>query len=443
MNEPSQVFRDRVRERDLDNFLVEELRASDSFREWFLSHLPSLFDCPFNCEIRLHKSPQRIQDARQTDVRLGWFNGENLRACVLIESKVTADFQPGQAEAYAQEVMALRAELGTNHACAVLIAPQAKMKTLQGASQFQARITIEELVDALTQRRLYGLADGELDARLAVRIELLEALAGKRLSTGWLPVTVESKRDFAKAYTELAKLVVPNLNVRPSSDGPKAITRFFDGINIPAQFPCPVNLKHEFGDGNGTKYANLQFSGQAGKYEQLRARSALFTGGLYPIASGKSLFVRIDTPSLRPVAEEFDGQREKIINGLEAVGRLADWFEQNSAELGRTFRPSELRKEGLTKEFETALRALAERAWIECHYRPGYFLDMLDKRGGEATAHALLAGRPSDGFVKLWELKRLDLSVEAIALQHPWRSLFADQELRTAEQRLREAGYFT
>ncbi len=40
MNEPQQVFRDRVRERDLDNFLVEELRASNSFREWFLSHLP-------------------------------------------------------------------------------------------------------------------------------------------------------------------------------------------------------------------------------------------------------------------------------------------------------------------------------------------------------------------------------------------------------------------
>ena len=82
------------------------------------------------------------------------------------------------------------------------------MKTLQGASHFQARITIEELVDALTQRRLGGLADAELDARLAVRIELLEALAGKQLSTGWLPVTVESKRDFAKAYAELAKLVV-------------------------------------------------------------------------------------------------------------------------------------------------------------------------------------------------------------------------------------------
>ena len=192
----------------LDNFLVEELRCVQTpfANGFFLISLLSSIVRLIVRFVELHKSPQRIQDARQTDVRLGWFNGENLRACVLIESKVTADFQPGQAEAYAQEVMALRAELGTNHACAVLIAPQAKMKTLPKAHHSFRRVSrLKKLVDALTQRRLYGLADGELDARLAVRIELLEALAGKRLSTGWLPVTVESKRDFAKAYTELCQ----------------------------------------------------------------------------------------------------------------------------------------------------------------------------------------------------------------------------------------------
>lgn len=443
MDEPQKVFRDRVRERDLDNFLVEELRASDSFREWFLSHLPSFFVSPSGCEVRLHKSPQRAQDARQTDVRIGWFNGAALRACVLIESKVTADFQPGQAESYGQEVAALRTELGANCACAVLIAPQAKMTSLRGASLFQAQITVEEMIEALVQRRIGGVGDPELDSRLAVRIELLEALAGKRPTAEWQPVTVESKRDFANAYAEVAKLVVPNLSVRPSSDGAKAITRFFDGVNASPNFPCSVNLKHEFGDGHGTKYANLQFGGQAGKYEQLRALPALFADGIYPIASGKSLFVRVDTPSLRPVAEEFETQRDKIITGLKAVGRLAEWFEKYSAELESLFKPSEPQVENLTEAFETALRALANRAWTELHYRPGYFLDMLNERGGAATAHALLAGRPSDGFAKLWELKRLDLSVEAVALQEPWRALFSEQELRTAERRLREAGYLT
>lgn len=435
------IYRDRVRERDLDNFLVEELLASDHFRGWFLSNLPKEFSLPSRGEVRLHKSPPRAQDTRQTDVRLGWFADEALLACVLIESKVTADFQPGQAEAYRDEVTALRIQLGEKSACAVLVAPSARMRALEGAANFQAQITIEDMIEALRARRVSGVPDVELDARLAVRIDLLEALAGKRTVSDWQPVTVESKRDFAISYTELAKLVVPNLSVRPSSDGPKAITRFFDGLLLPSRFPCSVTLKHEFGDGRGMKYANLQFSGQADKYDQLHVQSALFVDGLYPVVSGKSLFVRADTPGLRPVAEEFEQQRDKIILGLKAVGRLADWFEQHGTELGHLFNISEPEPVDLAAQFETLLRSLADRAWTECHYRPGYFLDMLNERGGVATAHALLAGRPSDGFTKLWELKRLDLSIEAVALREPWRALFSDQELKIAERRLREVGY--
>ena len=65
-----ELFRDRVRERDLDNFLVEELHASPDFRNWLVSRLDGL-DPPAGCEVRLQKSPARLQDARQTDVQIG------------------------------------------------------------------------------------------------------------------------------------------------------------------------------------------------------------------------------------------------------------------------------------------------------------------------------------------------------------------------------------
>jgi hypothetical protein len=338
MSGQDSLYRDRVRERDLDNFLVEELRASDHFRDWFLSKLPEDFERPARGEVRLHKSPPRAQDARQTDVRLGWFDGDTLLACVLIESKVTADFQPGQAEAYRDEVAALRGQLGGPHtACAVLIAPGAKMRALEGAAHFQAQIAIEDMMDALRARRIEGLPEPELDARLAVRIELLEALAGKRAASEWQPITVESKRDFAIRYAELARLIVPDLTVKPSSDGPDAITRLFEGLSTPSNFPRRVALRHELGDCAGMKYANLQFKHQAKGYEQLRAQSALFVDGLYPIASGKSLFVRIDTPALRLVADEFEAQRENVIIGLKAVGQLATWFAAHSAQLASLF----------------------------------------------------------------------------------------------------------
>jgi hypothetical protein len=60
---------------------------------------------------------------------------------------------------------------------------------------------------------------------------------------------------------------------------------------------------------------------------------------------------------------------------------------------------------------------------------------MLDREGAMATAHKLVfAGSPSEGFTRLWELKRLDLTVESLVLQEQWRKLF-DEEMPTAAQR--------
>jgi len=36
------LFQDRVRERDLDNFLVEELHSSDRFKTWLMARLNHL-----------------------------------------------------------------------------------------------------------------------------------------------------------------------------------------------------------------------------------------------------------------------------------------------------------------------------------------------------------------------------------------------------------------
>ncbi len=77
------AYRDSVRERDLDNFLVEELSASSEFREWVLGKVTAAFIVPQDTEVRVRKSPPRnSNDGRQTDVQLGWFSGEILRSCV-------------------------------------------------------------------------------------------------------------------------------------------------------------------------------------------------------------------------------------------------------------------------------------------------------------------------------------------------------------------------
>ena len=59
------------------------------------------------------------------------------------------------------------------------------------------------------------------------------------------------------------------------------------------------------------------------------------------------------------------------------------------------------------------------------------------------TAHRYLSGnRESDGFAALESAKRLDLSLEALAIDKRFTALFTDEEANTALMRLLDAGYY-
>lgn len=96
----------------------------------------------------------------------------------------------------------------------------------------------------------------------------------------------------------------------------------------------------------------------------------------------------------------------------------------------------------IEKKFDQMMLKIYDRAAKECSYRPIRFLQIVHEPGGVAAAKELLHGpRPAEGLTKLWELGRLDLSMEALVCGEPWRTLFTDEEVATAEKRLRELGY--
>jgi 5-methylcytosine-specific restriction protein A len=75
-------------------------------------------------------------------------------------------------------------------------------------------------------------------------------------------------------------------------------------------------------------------------------------------------------------------------------------------------------------------------------YRPTQFKQMLGAQGGNATVRQLLAkGKPSDGFTRLWELGRLDLTVEALVVETKWRALIDPILVQQAERLLTQSGY--
>lgn len=336
--EEATLFRDRVRERDLDNFLVEELSASLAFRKWMLSRVSGVFEPPDVSDVRIQKSPPRAQDSRQTDVRIGWFEQGILSACILIESKVTADFQPGQAAAYADEVRHYQNVLGSQRAVAILIAPAARLASLEHFGAFTVDIAVENIFEFLGSRLADHSLDQELAARLKVRIELLQALCGKRSGTGWAPATIQAKRDFAEAYTELAAQIVPEVSVRPSTDGPGATTRIFEGLALPHDLPR-ATLRHEFGKREAWKYANLQFPGLAHRYEAVRT-SDLTEGTPYIWElAGKSLALRVRTEGIDPT-RPFEEEERKVRASLLAIKQLLHWTRLHASDLCQLLRAS-------------------------------------------------------------------------------------------------------
>ena len=95
----------------------------------------------------------------------------------------------------------------------------------------------------------------------------------------------------------------------------------------------------------------------------------------------------------------------------------------------------------LEGRFQQEMLRIYEEA-KEIDYYPNYFLRMVVDRGDLSAAKHLLGGdKLSDGFVRLWEEQRLDLSVEALALRDPWSALFTHEELAEAQRRLDGAGY--
>lgn len=75
-------------------------------------------------------------------------------------------------------------------------------------------------------------------------------------------------------------------------------------------------------------------------------------------------------------------------------------------------------------------------------YKAAYFLQMVQEHGGLEAARRLLRQQNiADGLTRLWEMGRLDLSVEALVLRPEYATLFTDEERTMARQHLATLNY--
>ncbi len=92
-------------------------------------------------------------------------------------------------------------------------------------------------------------------------------------------------------------------------------------------------------------------------------------------------------------------------------------------------------------QFERFLLDAVEQA-KKLKYQPQYFIGMIGRKGAFQTVKDLVASSsPSEGFFRLRQKGRIDLTCEAIIVETKWRSYFDDDLLAIAEQRLTQYGY--
>jgi transcriptional regulator with XRE-family HTH domain len=325
-----------VRERDLDNFLLEELRASPSFRDWFLEQLTHCLDVPSYADVKVGKNPAREVASGQTDIYLDLFDQDGHRLSrVLIESKVAGGFQPNQPERYAEEIKAARMSIGHRCAAAVLIASQTN-KVVFDHPCFDVSIRLEAVRDHL-QARIPTLdasnpLAAELRERLKARAGLLDALAGKQNYNGsWTPNPIPGRLDFFEQYRALAARLAPNFRPTGSSGGWKAQTILFtvpqiSGLNV-------KNIRHNFRSG-----VSLVLSKAAMAERQIIEAGILPPGAMMKSTHTGTLLIRLRTPTINPSGNLFEAQREAIETGIQTAIDLYAWADNRADDLAPMIR---------------------------------------------------------------------------------------------------------
>ena len=333
-SESSDTDRTSARERDLDNFLIEELTASRIFQDWILERLKEFIDVPLYAKSTTGKNPKREATNGQTDLSFVLLDdADNQIVHILIEDKVALGFQPGQAERYAEEVTAARQRLGHRRAAAVLVAPSSNRSVLDHPC-FDVSIRLEEIIAHLRERReTLARTDNplaeELCRRLCARINLLDALSKKRSYNGdWRPNPIPERVTFFDQYLRLASTKVPQFRTPNSSGGPNSTTMTFTLPKI-RQLPALGQIRHEFRKGE----VNLVLRKAAGSKKNLDESGVLPPDARTKSSAKGSLLVVLHTSPIEPTGERFRQQEQLIEVAIGKAIRLYDWAKDNAEQL--------------------------------------------------------------------------------------------------------------
>lgn len=317
-----------ISERDVDLLLVEELASSRVFGNLILNTALGARARPFILSSKTALTPRHSVSSAsgESDIELHAVLPEHpSRHClVLIENKLDAPFQPSQAARYRDRAAAFVAIGSARLAATLLIAPQAYLEAVEEASEFDSRMSYEQVQDYFRARA--GRASGELARRMSHRFEFVNQ-AIIRARRGYVAVADGAATAFVGDYWRLAKAEFPHLLMQEPRPRPRQSgwIVFESAIKADPRLPR-TTLRHKTGQGIvdlevkgwGTHVAEVLNLVEVWLLPQMRIRKA-----------GGSLAFSIGVPSVQ-ITSPFVSQDALVREALTAAARLKDWWAEHS-----------------------------------------------------------------------------------------------------------------
>jgi len=289
--------------------LLEEFVATPAFAKWFNQQTVSL-DLPEEPVISAHRSV--TTSSGESDLEILMLCSDGRVHYFMIENKISAGFQPRQADRYRQRGEGYIREGDCDGFCSILVAPKTYLGHDQDLKGFDHVLSYEAIMD------WFSSSEATIK-RYLVKQKLLSGAIDKA-TLGYQPDEDLSVSSFWHSYWELSSELAEELRMPEPLSKPSAAK--FIRFN-PEELSKEVKLIHKLSHGN----MDLQFSGMGGRLSELKAK---FISKLDPdmliTRAGKSGVLRIKVPVL-DITMDFQVQEENARKGIVCAQRLLNWYK--------------------------------------------------------------------------------------------------------------------
>jgi hypothetical protein len=292
------VFR-KVRERDIDLLLLEQLCCSAEFLRWFFLQVTKREPAHLKLVSAKHSV---VGSLGQTDIEVTVVEDAGHKVVFLIENKIGSTRQPMQAERYEE-----RRATYTGQECRVVLVTPKRYATKRFVEGYKSVLLLEGVLKWFEGNKVSSYHN---DLKIAL---LQQAL---------VPNVQAGDNDFRMKYWSVSQGDEFNVLKMPEPKPKPGRSIYF----YPELTPKRVGFAQRLPQGR----VEIIFRGKRNSYDALNKAVELLptSNNIEVLAYPTSVAICTQVPRLVQESD-FERQKEKVVEGLRAAVKLWEWFCDN------------------------------------------------------------------------------------------------------------------